>query len=49
LDRPPPVPGEHATEVLTECGFDPVEIAELERAGVLGVPVTRPSGEEVAG
>ncbi len=36
LRRPPPMLGEHTDEVLSECGFDQSEIAELRRSGAIG-------------
>jgi crotonobetainyl-CoA:carnitine CoA-transferase CaiB-like acyl-CoA transferase len=32
---PPPIPGEHSEAILGECGFEPAEIRELVRSGVL--------------
>jgi len=36
--RPGPALGEHTREVLTEAGFSPDEVAELERAGAVAGP-----------
>jgi alpha-methylacyl-CoA racemase len=35
LDRPPPRPGAHTDEVLSERGFRPDELAELRAEGVI--------------
>ncbi|MCP3988914.1 MAG: CoA transferase [Actinomycetia bacterium] len=41
---PPPIPGEHTREVLTELGFDAHEIDELATHGVV-VPPENPNGD----
>jgi alpha-methylacyl-CoA racemase len=35
IDRPPPRPGEHTDEVLTESGIDPDELWALRAAGII--------------
>ena len=35
LDLPPPIPGEHTTDVLTEFGFDAAEIDALRASGAV--------------
>jgi crotonobetainyl-CoA:carnitine CoA-transferase CaiB-like acyl-CoA transferase len=35
LERQPPRIGEHTNEILREAGFDPNEIEELRRSGVV--------------
>jgi alpha-methylacyl-CoA racemase len=35
LSRPPPMPGEHTDEVLTDYGFGPDEIAALRRSAAV--------------
>ena len=36
LRRPPPLLGQHNTEILAELGYEPEAIAELQRKGVIG-------------
>ncbi len=36
LRRPPPLLGEHTDDVLSECGFEAPEIAELRRSELVG-------------
>ena len=35
IRTPPPLPGEHADEILDELGFAPDEIAQFRTAGVV--------------
>jgi alpha-methylacyl-CoA racemase len=42
LDRPPPVPGEHAAQVLAAWEFDDAEIQRLLTSGVVSGVVARP-------
>ena len=35
LTAPPPEPGEHTDEILTEFGYSPEEIAALRREGTV--------------
>lgn len=40
IRRPPPLPGEHALEVLDLCGFDEAEIAALFGSGAVRPPAS---------
>jgi formyl-CoA transferase len=40
LTMPPPLPGEHAVEILTGIGYGKADIAGLVESGVIGAPPT---------